>query len=334
MAVLRIQEGHVARKTGATGTSNPRLNLTEQEMNKRLSAAIVVAAERVQGLDVEVIGADQKPGGNPDIFVALHMDGSDRASSRGGSLGHNGTANSKKFASLFKSLYQGLGLPSAMRSDNYTTALSNYYGYKASYAGWGRGPKILLENGFLTNDTDARWAQNNRKAVANAIVDSAAIYLGLKIKDGTAPASAPEADENPEVNVNEWYRIVQGATGQVPSLAVSLWQKRLNAWGALPKLVEDGLVGPATEAAHLQWTKDYGLSELTRPGKKQWRKLIGQVVDPPAPPREEDAASKAWRELERAQQTIKHREEAIRQAQMTNSQMVQKLKEIVDEHTI
>lgn len=277
MATLRIQLGHYARTRGSTGTRSSHFGWTEQEMNVQLGNEIKRAAEAVRDLDVEIVGADLQLGGKPDIFIALHMDGSDSISPAGGSFGHNGTSNSKKFVAILKSNYSALGLPSKLRGDNYTTALSGYYGYKSRYAGWGSGPKIVFENGFLTNRNDARWAKDNQKRVAEAIVKAAAQYLGLVFRSTQSVNAGAGSSEN---STTDWYKIIETATGRVLSAAVILMQERLVEWGYSVKI--DGLIGPATEQAFQQWAYEHHPLPLDvskarkRPGAAMWKKLLGK----------------------------------------------------------
>lgn len=271
MPILRIQQGHYARTRGVVGTQSPHFNWTEQQMNVELSLAIKTAAKAYPTLDVEIVGADEQKGGKPDVFIALHMDGADATYARGGSFGHNGTTNSKNFVAVLKKAYQGLVLPSSLRGDNYTTGLSKYYGYRSGYAGWGSGPKIVFENGFLTNRDDARWAKDNQNRVAQVIVASVVQYLKL----------TPQVVEPAKpLDRSDWYKIIASATGRVPSTAVYLLQERLNVWGYTVGV--DGLIGPQTEGAFQEWAYDHLLGTTSvatsgkRPGPGAWAKILGE----------------------------------------------------------
>ena len=275
--IVRIQIGHYARTRGATGAWNASARTSEQSMNKALADEIVRLSKGLGGVTFEIIGADDRPGGKVDIFIAFHMDGAASSSAKGGSFGYLTNAESRRFAAIFKKAYENLGLPSNLRNDNYTSGLRNYYGYKSSYSGWwSKSAKLVFENGFLTNSGDLTWAKNNRTRVAQVIIDSCLDYLGLEAKPPTPPTEAELA---------LYYKSIKTAVGSSYSREVKLWQELLNAWGADgTPLVADGLVGPRTEAAHKAWSKKFATVQRTRPGKYHWRKLRTDPADFVEPP--------------------------------------------------
>ena len=193
MAVVRIQIGHYQRTRGNTGASNRELDVTEQGLNKALADQIAAnaLARPVAGVTFEFVGADEKKYGSPDIFIALHMDGADREGADGPSVGYPpSSASSQRFAQIWKNRRELLDGPSAFRADNYTTGLSRYYGYGTAWSGTA-AVKMVLENGFTTNNADARWAMLNRSAVADSVIDSCAQYLSRSRADAAAPAASP-----------------------------------------------------------------------------------------------------------------------------------------------
>ena len=170
-----------------------------------------------------------------------------------------------------------------MRNDNYTSGLRNFYAYKSSYSGWSNATaRMVFENGFITNDGDLTWAQQNTERVAQMIVDSCLEFLGIEVAKPVPPTQA---------EINTAYKRIKTAVGKSYSWEVKLWQERLNAFGA--DLVEDGLVGPNTEAAHRAWTKKFATIVQDRPGRSQWRKLLRDTADlqevAAAPPVQEPA---------------------------------------------
>jgi hypothetical protein len=268
MAIVRIQAGHAGRTTGSTGAYNSTFNVSEQDFNIALSSEIhrQVTDTPIPGLTFEFIDADEKPYSECDIFIALHMDGSVAPSARGWSIGY---PTASPYHDLFKDRYRALAPPSEQRSDNYTAGLRGYYGYKSSYSG-NAPTKMVLENGFITNETDMKWARQNRPMLAAMIVDTAIEYLD------------PEA----LVPLADGYKVIKTATGDEYSYYVHLWQERLNVWGNGAPIAEDGLVGPNTESAHRLWSKEHAVLTTSRPGKYQWRKILKDPDDVYVPPEE------------------------------------------------
>jgi N-acetylmuramoyl-L-alanine amidase len=152
MARIVIQAGHCHRRTGAVGTSSPD-GFTEQQFTWPTSNR---AAEllRGDGHDAAVILADPTSGPNyrGDAFVAVHADGNPSAGVRGASVGFR-TPEGKALAHAWKHHYHQLGWPT-FRGDNYTAALSGYYGTKAAIA-QGNRAACIIEAGFLTNPAEA-----------------------------------------------------------------------------------------------------------------------------------------------------------------------------------
>lgn len=155
MRTLVVQRGHVARTTGATGTSTPDGSLTEQAF-ARLAADAIVEAMRPHRAEIEVrvIDADVATADyDGDAFVALHCDGSTSPSARGASVGYR-TSEGAALARLWKSAYADLGWTGGWAADNYTAALAGYYGCVRAVAE-GNRPAVILEHGFLTSPDDA-----------------------------------------------------------------------------------------------------------------------------------------------------------------------------------
>ena len=184
MNIVRVQTGHWGRKTGATGAYNPRLKVAEADMNHRLSLAVqkVVANDKL--IVWQFVGPDEKRGDPCNLFLALHMDGSGSATPAGPSIGYPpGSVESYRFGKLWKKARTAI--PGALpfdRQDNYTAALRGYYGYRSAYSG-SAAAKLVIENGFVTNDQECLWTQMHRQETAEALVDTVRAYLGV-VGDG------------------------------------------------------------------------------------------------------------------------------------------------------
>jgi len=273
--IARIQIGHYPRKTGATGAYNSSLKISEQYMNKLLADAIQgILARLPQGDDVvwQFIEADERLYSRCDLFISLHMDGNNNPAVKRSSVGYPPSSKtSKAFADLLKKNYMALGIPNVpMRSDNYTRGLQYFYGYKASFSHYAP-VKLVFENGFVTNNAELIWARDHVDRVAKMLVETVYEHFGVN------PGILNEEDRLGA------YKEIKTATGDQVNWAVRLWQQRLNAWRvAGDALVEDGLVGPKTEAAHQAWSKVNALTSTKRPGRFQWKRLLKDPQDPSA----------------------------------------------------
>ena len=186
MRAVRIQTGHYGRTSGATGAYNPRLKLSEASMNQLLSVEIQHQVGGDRQLDWQFVGPDERRPGKVDVFLALHMDGSPNRWATGPSVGYPPTSDvSKVFAQKWK-VARGM-IPGSLpaRDDNYTVALRKYYGFSRSYSD-GSPVKMVMENGFVTNDLEAKWAIANRAEVASALIGVVRDHL-----DVTAPIEKP-----------------------------------------------------------------------------------------------------------------------------------------------
>lgn len=165
MATIVLQQGHVPRRTGATGTHR------EQEAAIKISG-VLAGMLRGDGHTVKVIGADD-PVPASDAFIALHCDGSGDRARRGASVGYP-DANGGKLAGLWKQehskIYDG-----GWHRDNYTTNLSGYYGFRRSSAKY----RFLAEHCTNTNATDEAWLFSHIVEVAAAHRDALRRLFGV-----------------------------------------------------------------------------------------------------------------------------------------------------------
>lgn len=295
--IVRIQAGHYPRKTGSTGAYNSELRISEQNENYLLWQTIrkEVTENPVAGVTFQFIEADERLYSSCDVFIALHMDGSNSSIAQGPSVGYPvSSKTSKAFAQLFKERYQELDPPNSFRSDNYTSGLRNYYGYKSSYSG-AAPVKMVFENGFVTNTDEVTWAQNNRLRVAEMVIRVAMEHLGTTL------------------DISKAWKVAKSSPEGEYSWAVLEWQRRLNAWGADPQLHEDGRLGAKTKAAHRAWSAVHYPSRVSDlVGRAQWKKLLKDPqasVKPPVvitdPEPTDSGTEKLMLDLKEAYEAIK-----------------------------
>jgi hypothetical protein len=227
-----IQRGHCFRRSGSTGTTG------EQDYVSDIAHR---AASLASGHTVKVALADEGITGRWDLFIALHCDGSVSESASGASIGYRDAAG-RRAGTVWKDRFRALGWPYGFRGDNYTPALSGYYG-----TGWadraGIPAAFILEHGFLTNPTkDRPWlrSETGRRAAAQALVDTFTILAG-----GTPV--------EPIGDLEALMFCSEGDTGQ----HVLLLQTDLRDLGYLDGEV-DGIFGPITAAAVAAMRTDQG----------------------------------------------------------------------------
>lgn len=144
MPTLIVQQGHCNRRTGATGTTG------EQDYARQVAAAAVRLLDGRGGWRIRPTLADENDY-RADAFVAIHCDGSVHATARGASAGYR-TPEGQQFAQAWQHAYAARGWP-LFRPDNYTAALSGYYGVRNAVSA-GTRRAFIAECGFLTNTQD------------------------------------------------------------------------------------------------------------------------------------------------------------------------------------
>jgi hypothetical protein len=170
MPVLVVQMGHCYRTTGATGTTG------EQAYATLVGDACVRLLNGRNGWTVNKTLADENDYAG-SAFVAIHCDGSTSPSARGASVGYR-TPEGQQFAQAWKQAYAARGWP-MFRPDNYTTALSGYYG-TGNAVNAGNRRAFIAECGFRTNSQDRALldAPGGPERVALAIGDALGISTG------------------------------------------------------------------------------------------------------------------------------------------------------------
>jgi peptidoglycan hydrolase-like protein with peptidoglycan-binding domain len=243
MARLTVQQGHVPRTSGRTGTHR------EQELAREIGTRIAHAAAAL-GHTVALVGADD-PLPPADLFLALHGDGSADRARRGASVGYP-DGNGREYAWRWKEEHQRAGYDGGFLRDNYTTNLSRYYGFKCR-----AGIRVICEHGMMTNPSDESWLFANLDAVATAHVVTIGRLLGHPVPAaGGAPGPAAGGYK---ARVARHPELRRGSTlkGHVRVL-----QGMMNAHGAKPTggvLRVDGDFGPATHEQLVGWARRTGV---------------------------------------------------------------------------
>ncbi len=171
---LVVQMGHCFRRTGATGTTG------EQAFTSAVGALCERLLSGRGGWTVKAILADASLSEyRGDAFIAVHCDGSLSTAAHGASVGYR-TPEGQALGQAWKRAYAARGWE-GFRVDNYTTALSQYYG-TGNATGQGNRRAFILEAGFLTNPEDRAvlHAADGPERVVLAIADALGIPVAPK----------------------------------------------------------------------------------------------------------------------------------------------------------
>lgn len=169
MPTLVVQMGHCYRKSGATGTTG------EQQYAAKVGEACMRLLNGRGGWTVNTTLADENDY-RGSAFVAIHCDGSTSPTARGASIGYR-TPEGQALGQAWKRAYAARGWP-GFRPDNYTSALSGYYGTGNAVAA-GNRRAFIAECGFRTNAQDRALldAPGGPERVALSIGDALGIPL-------------------------------------------------------------------------------------------------------------------------------------------------------------
>lgn len=184
MPVLIVQQGHCYRRTGATGT----------EGEQAYATLVADACRRLLthgGWRINTTLADENDY-RGDAFVAVHCDGSTNPTARGASVGYR-TPEGQQLGQAWKRAYAARGWAGGFRPDNYTAALSGYYGTRNAVSA-GTRRAVILECGFLTSPDDRALLTGPMgvERVALAIGDALGIPHGWN-----DPADDTHTEETP-----------------------------------------------------------------------------------------------------------------------------------------
>ncbi len=158
-----IQAGHVGREKGNTGSICN--GLVESKWNDRVARRVEDILKK-KGIDVTRVGA-KIPVVNTVIAVAIHFDGAAHECATGASIGHDGSAESKRLAKSWRQEY-GKFFPFKWHKDNFTPNLRHYYGFSKVSASKGF---LVLELGEITCKKQTDWLEPRLGEVANRIAN-------------------------------------------------------------------------------------------------------------------------------------------------------------------
>ena len=206
---LVIQSGHYGRTSGATGGPG------EAKLAYRIAQAAKTLVDAVDGWTATIIPADADVDGTDpyrryrgDAFIALHADASGSSSVRGSSVGYRSDPEARALAHAWHAEWRrrvGTNVGPA-RSDNYTSALSGYYGTRRA-AAVGNTRACIVEHGFMTNP-DERAYLESPEAVAHA---AAAVCVAVT---GKAPTVTTTTNGDPMLRIKHDDRGVDVAAMQ------------------------------------------------------------------------------------------------------------------------
>lgn len=179
MIRVLVQAGHIApREPGfETGTGTIR----EQEFTRSLRDRLVAILDEDGRFLAIPCPGDIPNGIKVDAAIFEHADGSTTAARRGFCFGYPTGAVNKTFALQIAKEYGQIPGHPPRGVDNYTAALSGYYGYSRVDTD---GPEVLVESGYMTNPAEQAWLFANISNLALAQYKALLTHFKLKPRDG------------------------------------------------------------------------------------------------------------------------------------------------------
>ncbi len=181
-----IQAGHKGRTSGATGSSNPRVGISE------LADIPVItqrATDRLRAAGVSVIHEDASLSGDYYVTLAVfcHFDGATNPTVQKASVGYDDPTD-EPAASDWKAAY-GEIWPFGFHGDNFTSNLSGYYGYRYTKT---TDSEFVIEFGTISNDEAARWIKDRLLFLG----DFLAWWISDRIGKGSIPKPIYESPDD------------------------------------------------------------------------------------------------------------------------------------------
>ena len=155
-----ISAGHEGRPASCARFPKRKCNLgaAGERQWTPIVADEVARALRAQGFTVAREPADFDGTFEVKAAVFIHFDGSNRPCSTGASIGYH-DPGSAGAARAWRALYSRY-FPYRFMTDNFTTNLSNYYGFRQVHASAGA---LVIELGEVTCPAERRWLASRLK---------------------------------------------------------------------------------------------------------------------------------------------------------------------------
>ena len=251
--------GHVGRTSGATGAPG------EQAYAKRAGEASRTHLNAV-GFSCRLIGADvdaQLYRG--DMFVALHADGNANPEVSGASVGYK-TAEGRQAADSWKRHYVANGWDRGFKPDNYTAALSGYYGNNRAIA-VGNRRAFICEAGFMTNPAERAIIESPEgiERIGRCVAAVAVDFFGTR--------NCPPTPPPPGIPVYPGLKRLGDGNATHPDEGVRVWQHELNRRVGTG-IAEDGIFGEETFHVVVHWQMNHGLVADGIAGPATWHSLL------------------------------------------------------------
>lgn len=167
-----------------TGTS--WVGYTEWETNLDIAGRLA-ALLRAKGIVADVLPTIIPPGYVADAFVSLHTDGEESGEKSGFKLAHS-TRRTPYEGALQTSLREAYAAATGLDYDTagISRGMLNYYAHSWSrvrYATSPFTPSVIVEMGFLTNDSDRGLLVNEPDRIAGAIATGLLSFLDAAPRD-------------------------------------------------------------------------------------------------------------------------------------------------------
>lgn len=186
-----IQAGHEGRPDCNLEPKSLCENTGASQPPGEIAWTPIVADEATKVLTAHGVSVIRKKAYLKDHYtveaaVFIHFDASPspaKACGAHSSVGYPNNTESRTLAVGWKELY-GKYWPYGFHSDNYTTNLSDYYGYHHVTASHG---EFLVEGGEMSCPTDYVWLKDHLKFIGDLL----AYYLSRQIGKGGVPLPRP-----------------------------------------------------------------------------------------------------------------------------------------------
>lgn len=181
---------HDQTVTWAAGISEVDVNLDIAER--------VVAQLQAHGITADLLPATVPAGYSPDLFIALHADGSTDTTMHGFKAARSrwrAPADAARDDRLVETLYDVYGRMTGLPEDqNISRGMTGYYAFNSqrhTHAIPATTPGVILEMGFLTNPGDRAFMTTQQNLIAEAITTALITFLNEDNPTGAKQETAP-----------------------------------------------------------------------------------------------------------------------------------------------